>query len=363
MATTEILPKLCCFYTPNYDPMLIRFLSGIKDRVELHLFEQPEARLREGQPGGGTGTRLFKLDLLCQLADQSDKKQIILVTDIDLEFFRPLLPEAESLLADHDIIFQRENSDTGKINIGVIAFRASKVVLEFWIEVRRRVKEQGAWDQRATNEMVADENYINQLGIRVGRFPFQVWNLTQGPWAFPHGKAILVHANCGGVLNKWNGMNTWRPYVGNAPSSLAAELFQRNLHSLTWRFGLLETGVDSGMMSFHADGTIGTIGTVGAANEVRYEVAGRGLLIFGQDGACTTHFDDFFYDPYRQKIMATGRFPMREGVHAKHLNYLIGELAPATNLVKIEPVKSRPAGARQQVPVAADDHRTCAGTI
>ncbi|MGO9594073.1 MAG: putative nucleotide-diphospho-sugar transferase [Steroidobacteraceae bacterium] len=302
--------------------MLIRFLSGIEDGLRVHHLELPVAGLKSAPAGGGIATWEYKTKLLIELAS-GDPKNIVLLTDIDIEFYRPIAPLITEMLDTTDLLFQRERSKGSEVNIGVIAFRPSQELAHFWEQVLKRVLVSQTWDQTITNEVLADSGYMSQSGLRVGLLPHTVCNLSQQTDYLPYGNAILFHANKHGVKTKWHAMNHWRPILSACRGDLERLLFMRNLYRLSWRFGRVDSGAAFGKIVFNSNGTIENYDH---PNERRFEVRSNGLCFFDAAGRCSTFFNEFYYDCFRQKLMAVGTFEL-EPASERTLHYLIGSLS------------------------------------
>ncbi|KAH8043220.1 hypothetical protein JL721_13175 [Aureococcus anophagefferens] len=57
--------------------------------------------------------------------DAPDAAAVAVVSDMDLVFFRPVAPAVRRLLADRDVVFQRDAADKRDVNLGFFAFRCN----------------------------------------------------------------------------------------------------------------------------------------------------------------------------------------------------------------------------------------------
>jgi len=166
--------KICTFYTENFRPMLDRFEKSFKDDFE-HVAEKID--LTEGEvKGAGGGLKIweFKTWNVIEKIKENMGDEII-ISDIDIQFFKPVLPLLKNAMRHVDMVFQKEYESSG-VNIGFIGIRCNQQTLEFWEEIQHRVKEQNIWDQKAANFLL----YRDHSAVRWGRLPSQVWNWTQG---------------------------------------------------------------------------------------------------------------------------------------------------------------------------------------
>jgi hypothetical protein len=317
---------LHCIYTGDFEPILVRFLSSVQDPVELQAIDVGSIKALTDSPGGGMPIWEIKSDLLCRAADptRNPSLDVQIVLDIDIVFYAAIGPPAVRLLEQYDILFQLEDiSETGNANIGVIAFRPSEQVLRFWQRIRNDVIGQGIWDQQAVNFLLNRPDEIRDIGVKIGFFPHSVWARSQPLSAAPVDDAILHHANCiQSADGKWRQLDEFRPlFERNASNHFAAlNLAKLFLHRATWTFGRIGAPAAYGQLSVAEDGTV--IG-YDDPNERRLLIRDRGLACLSEEYFCTTFFSDFYYDPFRHKLLCTGASPPgdREVVH-----YLLTEV-------------------------------------
>lgn len=315
--------KLHCMYTSNFDPMLVRFLSGIRDITDINLTNMTELGKHLAGLGGGEDLWRFKIDLLCDLSDpaKNGTAKTQLMTDIDLMIYEDITPVISKTLETADIAFQAENPDLPDANIGVIAFKPSAKVHYFWCQVRELLLREKIWDQLAVNQImqkIADPAFND---LKIALFPETFWAYSQTELV-PAAKGreiILHHANCAMTMAaKWHQMNRFVDLFrrDDANQKLAFIYASSHLHQLTWHFGNLEHGAELGSFTVAPSG--GLIG-YSHPNETSLIATASNLYFAGPDGTPTTVFDEFYFDPFRRKLLCVGKFA---GLEAQFL-YLL----------------------------------------
>ncbi|HQT64662.1 MAG: hypothetical protein B7Z75_05180 [Acidocella sp. 20-57-95] len=310
--------KLHCMYTTNFEPMLIRFLSGLEDITDININNLSELQKQISGLGGGHNLWLFKINLLCDLADPSKNKTDIinLITDIDLAIYGPLKPTISEFLQTNDIVFQSEFNQGTEANIGVIAFRASEKVLYFWSIVKSIIESEKIWDQKAVNMVIARTSESEFSEIKTSLLPPKIWAFSQSRqlgFANCH-NVILHHANCvENLLGKWLQLNEFSHIFRRDYSNQIYALQQvlRKYKEIEWTFGSLSLSEPYGTLKLSTNGEL--IG-YSHENEVRLEATQSGLYFVNGSGDCTTYFSEFYYDPIRGKLLCVGR-AMQEGIY------------------------------------------------
>ena len=115
--------------------------------------------------------------------------QVIVWTDVDIQFFASFVQPVRDLMARYDMCYQAENVVSAGVNTGFTALRCSNDVGAFFERVRRTVVESGWNEQPVVNELLATDQTD---GLRVGRFPPSFYAGSHGE---PPDDLILHHAN------------------------------------------------------------------------------------------------------------------------------------------------------------------------
>ncbi len=166
--------KIVTFYTENYRPMLERFENSFQDEFE-HLAEK--INLDEGEvKGAGGGIKIWEFktwNVINKIKENMGEE--IIISDIDIQFFQPVIPAVQQALASCDMAFQKEYESSG-VNIGFFGLRCNETTLAFWEEIQDMVVHKKVWDQKAVNLLLYQYDYP----VRWDRLPAQFWNWTQG---------------------------------------------------------------------------------------------------------------------------------------------------------------------------------------
>lgn len=194
--------KLYTFCDDNFRQLEKRFIETFQDKGEIEISVAELPLIKESQVCGGYDVWIFKVqDLIDKI--RSHQGEVILYTDIDIQFFKPVKTIIEKLIVDHDILFQRNPMPSkGLINIGFMVIRCSNKTLKFWQKVLARIKKNKQHDQAIVQELlraVIDPcTWENRILRKLGRYKarmkgrkplrFDVLPLTF--WAY-HGKNEL----------------------------------------------------------------------------------------------------------------------------------------------------------------------------
>ena len=292
--------------------MLIRFLSGLRDITDPDIINLDNLGKTLSGLGGGENLWRFKIDLICNLADPSRNPEpvIHLITDIDLAVYAPLKPVVIECLANADICFQAERETGTEANIGVIAFRPSAKVLYFWNAVRQIILFDRIWDQKAVNIVLEQISEAGTGSIRIALFPKTFWarsHMRGLAFANCH-KVVLHHANCvSEIEGKWAQLNEYSVIFGGDRLKHDYALFEvkRKLADLTWQFGSIEIPTPYGRLTVDTDGNVHGYEH---ENESRLRATTHGVYFTNSRDECTTFFNEFYYDPFRGKLLCVGKF-------------------------------------------------------
>jgi hypothetical protein len=303
--------KLHCMYTQNYEPMLVRFLSGLQDICTVELINLSDLGKNLAGIGGGEDLWRFKIDLLCNLADPSKNGQraVQLVTDIDMMVYGEISPTISEMLEDADILFQTEWRGNPEVNIGIIAFRPSEPAFLFWNAVRDLIIRNRIWDQKAVNIVLAslDDQPFKDLRMRL--LPETFWAFSQSESvgkALCH-KMILHHANCvTSQAEKWDQLNRFKSIFSRDDFNhkFALREAKTKLNHISWYFGDLNREDPYATIRIEVDGSINGHRH---RNESKLHVAENGIYFLSESGRCTTFFDEYYYDAFRRKILCVGK--------------------------------------------------------
>jgi hypothetical protein len=324
-----VRPELHCLYTADHLPLLIRFLSSLRDELAVSATEITGTSIGGG-PGGRAAIGAAKTNLLRDLSNPNRRPGdgIVLVTDIDIVFHDRILPMATECLMAHDVVFQREVIGGEPVNIGVIAFRPGPAVHAFWQEVNRQIAATGRSGHAVVNALLADHDAMARLGVRAGCFPPGVFCTSMGLHHAVYGGTHLHHANSHPTLReKWLALSAAGSVLAPPADGRAGDLRGKVLAGLLdaeWTFGALGRPEPYGTLRLAPDGRI--LG-YHHPNESRYALAAGGLVFIGADGGATTLFDEFYVDPVGRRLMMVGTAPCVAPAASPHIHYLIADSA------------------------------------
>lgn len=165
--------NLFTFYSPDYVSLKRRFERSLKDSYIVHFIPFENDGKRTGT-GGGIQTWIFKTEKIIE-AIKKHRGEIVIFSDIDVQFFGKTETFVKQVMKDFDIVFQGEHKFT-KVNIGFIVFNSNERVLNLWYQVLKKVKDENLWDQDAVNSLLVDSR-----DLKWGFLPSSFWNWYMSP--------------------------------------------------------------------------------------------------------------------------------------------------------------------------------------
>jgi hypothetical protein len=181
------LMKLFYFSDASFLDMKVRFEKSMKDDFEKNYVFIRKVNLDRSKPGGGIDIWKFRTELILK-AIQENMEDIIIVSDIDIVFYKSVIPIILESMQEKDICFQRETREEG-INVGFISMRCNEATLGFWQKVYSIITTTNAWEQEVVNTLIYKDIYPISWGL----FPSTIWCWSQGN---PTTDIALHHANC-----------------------------------------------------------------------------------------------------------------------------------------------------------------------
>ena len=156
--------KLYTFANDAYKPMLVRFMSSLKDNYEV-IVKTPTFAKTEGV--FSKDCWIAKTEMIVDAIKNNIGNKII-VCDVDIQFFRSTLPLIEAC-PDVDFLAQQEREI---LCIGFMVIKCNEKTLQFFNEVLERCKA-GEWDQKVINEKIRQENKLTWAFL-----PPEIWGWT-----------------------------------------------------------------------------------------------------------------------------------------------------------------------------------------
>jgi dUTP pyrophosphatase len=179
--------KIYYFSDSNFSDMKEKFESSFKDEFDKQHYFLSNLNIDRSKPGCGVDIWKFKTQMIIDnIKENSD--EIIIISDIDIIFHKPVIPIILDSMFDNEICFQKENSNHG-INIGFICIYCNENTLKFWEKVYEILCNSNRWDQEIVNHLL----YYDKYNIKWNLFPSSIWNWSQGDL---NKDIALHHANC-----------------------------------------------------------------------------------------------------------------------------------------------------------------------
>lgn len=147
-----------------------------------------------------------KIDLILDHMGKEAEGSVFIMSDLDVQFFRPFADDVRALMQGYDVLFQNDfgtrqqppgQQGRGGLNSGFIAVRAgadSRRLFERALAYMRKKNDPGVDDQVALRVVTADERQV-----RLGLLPPRYWThgtyWTPGQALDPPGDIVTHHAN------------------------------------------------------------------------------------------------------------------------------------------------------------------------
>lgn len=186
--------KLLTCYTPSHKVFLNQFMDSLDQTnldVVIRMHEQ-ECPTGEFASDGWNRTTQRKFEFLLEEMANATHEDIMIFSDIDIQFFQPPQLFAERALVGSDIVFQ--NDYYGHACTGFFYFRNNEKVREF---ILKAIEEIPKWrdDQEAVNKMIVNQGYDIQYALLPKEFFTygSFYNHWEGQDDFPLPKNMVMH--------------------------------------------------------------------------------------------------------------------------------------------------------------------------
>ena len=179
--------KIFYFSDDAFLDMKTSFELSFKEEFDKQFKLVKNINIDRTKPGAGVDIWKIKTEMIIDAIKQNTD-DIIIISDIDIIFYKPVIPIILENMINNDICFQKERRDSG-INIGFISIVCNQTTLQFWNEVYKILCTSNRWDQEIVNHMIYNRKY----NIKWKLFPSSIWNWSQGSL---NKDIILHHANC-----------------------------------------------------------------------------------------------------------------------------------------------------------------------
>lgn len=143
-------------------------------------------------------------NLVHEILPQEAGGQGFVLSDIDIQFFKPCASVVHYGLKKHDIVFQRENCRTEEVNTGFIAMRPTRDVINFWRIVDSEMLNSLHQPVFLNEQAVANNLLKNGVPLNRGFSPDEIWAWSKNrlfPTLTHLPRICLHHANCTATRN------------------------------------------------------------------------------------------------------------------------------------------------------------------
>jgi hypothetical protein len=185
--------KLLTCYTPSHKVFLPQFFDSL-DQTDLDVvirMHPQECPTGEFASEGWNTTTQRKFEFLLEEMNKADYNDIMIFSDIDIQFFQSPVPFAERVLKDTDIAFQ--NDYYGHACTGFFYFRNTELIADF---IQHAIKEIPNWrdDQEAVNKILQGDSSLDYMLLPKEYFTFgSFYKHWEGEQMFPIPDNIIMH--------------------------------------------------------------------------------------------------------------------------------------------------------------------------
>ncbi|CAK9103153.1 unnamed protein product [Durusdinium trenchii] len=177
------------FSDSNFKPLRDQFVNSVVDKdIKLNETIVEDLNVIKQRTAGGVPVYQFKTKLLMDALEDAESEEVMLISDVDIQFLGEVMPFVQQGIAGRDMCFQREFTKLG-VNIGFVAIRRTPAAIDFWHHVWKELPS-GRHDQRIVNNLL----YTNKVpNLRWGCFPPEIWASSQAFDGLTIPKEIALH--------------------------------------------------------------------------------------------------------------------------------------------------------------------------
>lgn len=152
--------KIYYFYNKSFVDVKNYFVDSMKDNFELCPINLDEKfNIGHWSLGGRDDEKIalwiFKTEQIIKAIEENfSEENIIIFSDTDIQFFRPIIPTIEKHMIGNDMAFQREFQNSVNVNIGFMSIRCNQNSLSFWQNVLNMISHTACWDQVIVNSIL-----------------------------------------------------------------------------------------------------------------------------------------------------------------------------------------------------------------
>ena len=190
--------KVYSIYTDEIILLRDLFLNSIKDdNWDVNIFYMGNA----GEGGGDVGSKGYlelmkkRVEIIIRTIDDN-MGDVIIWSDLDIQFFEKCSVFIEEAIAGKDIVFQAERSpELDEVNAGFCVIRCTDKTRSLFDSIRNTdIASLPQADQTAMNNLLRE----NKHALKWGLLPYQFWAMSQGVFSgtYPPVDIVFHHANC-----------------------------------------------------------------------------------------------------------------------------------------------------------------------
>lgn len=183
--------KLYSIYTDEAAALKEIFLETLQDDWELHISHWGKAG-QDGDWGTPSFAKLVKRKIAYIIETiKENTGDIIIWSDIDIQFFGKCTDTILNSMSGNDIVFQAERWPAKEINAGFMAIRCNEKTLLFFETVLNfEIEKLKFFEQSAINSILKEQT----VDLNWDVFPKEIWAPSHG--GLPPAGILLHHANC-----------------------------------------------------------------------------------------------------------------------------------------------------------------------
>ncbi|CAK9103750.1 unnamed protein product [Durusdinium trenchii] len=199
------------FSDSNFKPLRDQFVNSVVDKdIKLNETIVEDLNVIKQRTAGGVPVYQFKTKLLMDALEDAESEEVMLISDVDIQFLGEVMPFVQQGIAGRDMCFQREFTKLG-VNIGFVAIRRTPAAIDFWHHVWKELPS-GRHDKRIVSDpccrsadcfnhpwahWIHEVNnllYTNKVpNLRWGCFPPEIWASSQAFDGLTIPKEIALH--------------------------------------------------------------------------------------------------------------------------------------------------------------------------
>ncbi len=190
-------------YDDEFVDMKDMFISKIKDPFQLIdiKIDSPKFNRFTSESekfGGGIDIWKLRVNNILNIIKENMNNTPFIFSDIDIVFYKPIIPILNELIEVNDILFLRELFDGihlpngGNINFGFNIIRSNEKTYKFFNDVLKKVIETNEWEQKIINNLLYSKN---DYELKWSLLPTTFLSTSVGLNNITK-DTVLYHANC-----------------------------------------------------------------------------------------------------------------------------------------------------------------------